>query len=313
MQFRDYYETLGVDKKATQDDIKRAYRKLARKYHPDVSDMPDAETKFKQLGEAYEVLKDPEKRAAYDQLGANWKSGQDFHPPPDWDAGFEFSGGGFTGADRSAYSDFFESLFGHGFRGNQADNRHFQRGNDHHARVLIDLEDAFHGATRSITLHTPAVDHQGHVMTRERTLNVKIPKGVKQGQQIRLGGQGSPGLGSAVAGDLYLQIEFKPHRLFRVEERDIYLDLPITPWEAALGATIKAPTPAGTIDLKVPPGSKSGGKLRLKAKGIPGNPAGDLYIVIRIVLPNADNENARRIYREMKTELDFNPRAELGV
>jgi curved DNA-binding protein len=314
MQFKDYYEILGVDKNATQNDIKRAYRKLARKYHPDVSDVPDAEEKFKQLGEAYEVLKDPEKRAAYDQLGANWKAGQEFHPPPDWDAGFEFSGGGFTGADGSAYSDFFESLFGHGFhRAQPGGPRYQRRGEDHHAKVLIDLEDAYRGATRSIVLHTPAVDAQGHVITHERTLNVKIPRGVKQGQQIRLSGQGGSGHAGAPAGDLYLQVEFKPHRIYKVEDRDVYLDLPLTPWEAALGATVKSPTPDGTIDLKIPAGSKSGSKLRLRGRGIPGTPPGDIYAVLKIVLPEASNDQAKALYEEMKQQLDFNPRAGLGV
>ena len=314
MQFKDYYEILGVDKNATQNDIKRAYRKLARKFHPDVSDVPDAEEKFKQLGEAYEVLKDPEKRAAYDQLGENWKAGQEFHPPPDWDAGFEFSGGGFTGADGSAYSDFFESLFGQGFHRAHTGRHHYQRrGEDHHAKVLIDLEDAYRGATRGIVLHTPAVDAQGHVTTRERTLNVKIPKGIKQGQQIRLSGQGASGHAGAPAGDLYLQVEFKPHRIYRVEDRDVYLDLPLTPWEAALGATVKSPTPDGTIDLKIPAGSKSGSKLRLKGRGIPGKPPGDIYAVLKIVLPEASNDQAKALYEQMKQQLNFNPRAGLGV
>ncbi|MBA1333147.1 cytochrome C biogenesis protein, partial [Candidatus Endoriftia persephone str. Guaymas] len=199
MEYKDYYKIMGVEKGATQDEIKRAYRKLARKYHPDVSKEPNAETKFKEVGEAYEVLKDPEKRAAYDQLGANWKAGQEFRPPPDWDAGFEFRGGGFTPRDASAFSDFFETLFGRGGSGGFADARragpHFRtQGVDHHAKVLIDLEDAFHGATRTITLRAPELDAQGHVITHERTLNVRIPKGVKQGQQIRLVGQGSPGV-----------------------------------------------------------------------------------------------------------------------
>ena len=314
MQFKDYYETLGVDKNATQSDIKRAYRKLARKYHPDVSDHADAEEKFKQLGEAYEVLKDPEKRAAYDQLGANWKAGQEFHPPPDWDAGFEFSGGGFTGADSSAYSDFFESLFGQGFRQAHAGGQHYRhRGEDHHAKVMIDIEDAYHGATRGIVLHTPAVDPGGHVITRERTLNVKIPKGVKQGQQIRLAGQGSPGLSGGQSGDLYLQIEFRPHAFYQVDERDVYLDLPITPWEAALGASVKAPTPTGAVDLKIPAGSRSGSKLRLKGRGIPGSPPGDIYAVLKIVMPDAKDEKARALFEQMKQQLDFNPRTGLGV
>ncbi len=318
MQYKDYYAVMGVKKDATQDEIKRAYRRLARKYHPDVSKEADAEAHFKEVGEAYEVLKDPEKRAAYDQLGANWKAGQDFRPPPDWDAGFEFSGGGFTGGDAADYSDFFETLFGRGF-GSAFHTAHrgagdfHAPGQDHHAKVLIDLEDAFSGATRTITLRTPELDPQGHVVTRERTLNVRIPKGVRQGQQIRLAGQGTPGIGQGPAGDLYLEIEFRPHRLFRVDGRDLYIDLPVSPWEAALGAKVKLPTPAGVIDLTIPAGSSGGRKLRLKGRGIPAGQPGDLYAILQIALPPADNEKAQALYRKMAQELAFNPRAGLGV
>ena len=316
MNFKDYYKIMGVERDAGQDDIKRAYRKLARKYHPDVSKEENAEARFKEIGEAYEVLKDPEKRAAYDQLGANWKAGQDFNPPPNWDAGFEFSGGGFSAGDASAYSDFFESLFGHGFGSAQAGRRHagfHARGEDHHAKVLIDLEDAYRGATRSVTLRAPELDNSGHVTTRQRTLNVKIPKGVKQGQRIRLSGQGAPGHGKGAAGDLYLEIGFRPHAIYRVEGRDVYLDLPIAPWEAALGATVKVPTPAGIVDLRIPAGTDSKRKLRLKGRGIPGKPAGDLYVLPQISLPKADSKAAKALYKKMEQELAFNPRKTLGV
>ncbi len=316
MDFKDYYRIMGVERTASQDEIKRAYRKLARKYHPDVSKEADAETRFKEVGEAYEVLKDPEKRAAYDQLGADWKAGQDFNPPPGWDTGFEFSGGGFTGDDASAYSDFFASLFGHDFRSAQTGRRHAgfgARGEDHHARVQIDLEDAYHGATRSITLQHPELDSSGHVSSRQRTLNVKIPRGVKQGQRIRLTGQGAPGLGAGQAGDLYLEIDFKPHGMYRVDGHDVYLDLPVTPWEAALGAAIEVPTPDGPVDLKIPKATRSGQKLRLKARGIPGKPPGDLYVVPQITLPPADTDAAKALYRKMEQELAYNPRSKLGV
>lgn len=319
MDFKDYYTIMGVERDASQDDIKRAYRKLARKYHPDVSKEADAEVRFKEVGEAYEVLKDPEKRAAYDQLGKNWKAGQDFNPPPDWDAGFEFSGGGFTNGDSAAFSDFFESLFGQGFGRQQGGGRQggygaYQvHGEDHHAKVLIDLEDAYRGATRSIALSAPQVDHNGHVVTKQRTLNVKIPKGVKQGQRIRLAGQGSPGTGGGKAGDLYLEVEFKPHSFYRVEGHDVYLDLPVAPWEAALGATVKVPTPDGPVDLKIPQSTVSGRKLRLKGRGIPGSPAGDLYVVPQITIPAADSETAKELYRKMQQELAYNPRSKLGV
>jgi curved DNA-binding protein len=316
MEFKDYYEIMGVSRDAPQEEIKRAYRKLARKYHPDVSKEADADTRFKELGEAYEVLKDPEKRAAYDQLGANWQQGQDFRPPPDWDAGFEYSGAG-QGAGADQFSDFFESIFGRaGARSagsGQAGGGYQARGEDHHARILVGLEDAFQGAERAITLHAPAVDDQGHVRTRERTLNVRIPKGIKAGQQIRLAGQGSPGFGGGPSGDLYLEVEFKPHKLYRVDGRDLYLDLPLAPWEAALGAKVRVPTPAGVVELNIPAHSATGKKMRLKGRGLPGKTAGDLYVVVTIVLPPADDQAATDLYRQMEREMAFNPRANLEV
>lgn len=315
MEFKDYYKIMGVERSASQQDIKRAYRKLARKYHPDVSKEAGAEERFKALGEAYEVLKDPEKRTAYDQLGANWKQGQEFRPPPDWNQGFEFHGGGFTQADASQFSDFFESLFGAGFaqRGQTQTRSADMRGQDTHARVLIDLEDACHGATRAITLHHTELGPDGRPKVIDRRLNVKIPKGIHQGQHIRLTGQGGVGIGQGKAGDLYLEVEFNPHSVYRVEGRDVYLDLPVAVWEAALGATVSAPTPSGKVDLKIPPGSISGRKMRLKGKGIPGNPPGDLYVVLQVTLPPADTDEAKALYKEMEQKLAFNPRAALGV
>ena len=310
MEFKDYYSIMGLERDASQDEVKRAYRKLARKYHPDVSKEADAEARFKELGEAYAVLKDPEKRAAYDELGTNWKAGQDFRPPPDWDAGFEF-GGGYAGGDSSIYSDFFDTLFGHGFGSAHAGIH--AHGEDHHAKVLIDLEDAYRGATRSITLRTPELDSAGHVTTKQRTLSVKIPKGVKQGQRIRLSGQGSAGLGKGRTGDLYLEIEFNSHNLFTVEGRDVYLDLPVAPWEAALGATVKTPTPAGPVDLRIPEGTTSRRKLRLRKRGIPGEPPGDLFVTPVITLPPADSDTAKQFYKKMRQDLAYNPRSGLGV
>jgi curved DNA-binding protein len=316
MEFKDYYTIMGVARDATQDEIKRAYRKLARKYHPDVSKEKDAEAKFKEVGEAYEVLGDAEKRAAYDQLGANWKQGQDFRPPPDWNTGFEFEGGGFTGGDSAEFSDFFESLFGRGgFRSSRGGGGAFHaQGQDRHARVLIDLEDAYTGATRTITLRVPDVDAQGRVYTKEHTLNVTIPKGIRAGQHLRLAGQGAPGLGQGKAGDLFLEVEFRPHPHYRVEERDVYLDLPVAPWEAALGASVKVPTPAGAVEMKVPPGSTSGRKLRLKGRGLPGTPAGDFYVVLQIAVPPAANAETTGLYAKMAEAFkSFNPRDKLGV
>ena len=313
MDYKDYYKTLGVDRKATQDEIKRSYRKLARKYHPDVSKEANAEQKFKDLGEAYEVLKDPEKRVAYDQLGSNWNSQQGFRPPPDFGAGFEFHGSPAGGGGQQDFSDFFESLFGQA-RGPGGGSRGFHmQGEDHHAKILVNLEDSYHGASRSISLQMPQVQPDGHIVTRNRTLKVNIPKGVRQGQQIRLSGQGAMGKGSGKAGDLYLEIEFNPHRFYRVEGADVYLELPVAPWEAALGASVKVPTPTGAIDLKIPENSKAGKKLRLKGRGIPSKIPGDLYVVLQIVLPPADDEKSREHYRRMKEEIGFNPRAAMEV
>ena len=313
MQFKDYYEIMGVARDASQDEIKRSYRKLARKYHPDVSDDSKAEERFKEVGEAYEVLKDPEKRAAYDQLGAEWQSGQDFRPPPGWDQGFEFSDGGYTEADAAQFSDFFESLFGgRGRRSPRAHRQFHARGEDHHARVSVDLEDAYSGAQRSITLRAPELTDDGHVLLRERTLNVRIPKGIRSGQKIRLAGQGGPGLGDGEPGDLYLQIELNPHGLYRVDGRDVYLELPVAPWEAALGATVKAPTPSGAVDLRIPPDSNQGSKLRLKGKGIPGREPGDMYVVLKVTLPPT-NDDSRTLYETMKDQMAFDPRAGMGA
>jgi curved DNA-binding protein len=317
MEFRDYYDTLGVARDATQDDIKRAYRKLARKYHPDVSREPDAEDRFKEVSEAYEVLKDPEKRVAYDELGHNWQAGQDFRPPPDWDAGFEFSGGGYTQQGAGAFSDFFEELFGRAAPGGSA-HRQYRRdagrqfqypGEDHHARVLIDIEDSIQGATRAITLRMPTVSADGHVSARDRTFNVKIPKGIQAGQEIRLSGQGGPGIGGGPPGDLYLQIAFRDHPRYDVDGRDLIMSLPVAPWEAALGATVRVPTPAGAVELKIPAGSKSGQRLRLKGRGLPTREPGDLYAVLQVALPPADSPAARASYEKMRDAFDFNPRA----
>lgn len=314
MKFKDYYEILGVSRDASQDEIKRAYRKAARKYHPDISKEANAEERFKELGEAYEVLKDPEKRTAYDQLGANWQAGQDFRPPPDWDPGFEFSGGSFTGQNYGNFSEFFENLFGGGGRRSQHFHRGFHaRGEDQHARVEISLEDSWHGTARTITLQIPEIDGQGRLHTRQKVLNVRIPRGVVPGQQIRLAGQGGPGMGDEPAGDLYLELEFRPHPLFRVEHRDLYLDLPVAPWEAALGASVKVPLPDGKVDMKIPAGSAGGRKLRLKGRGLPSDPPGDVYVTLQIVLPPAKTEEARRLYKEMADKLAFNPRAGLGL
>lgn len=323
MQYKDYYHLLGLAREASADDIKKAYRRLARKYHPDVSKESDAEARFKEIGEAYEVLKDPEKRAAYDRLGANWRAGQDFQPPPDWNAGFESAGRGFPGGGpgREDFSDFFETLFRHGFAeagaarggarpGPQGD--YHANGEDHHARILIDLEDAYHGAERSLALRMPRMDEQGRVTLQEHTIAFSVPKGVRAGQHIRLAGQGGPAFGHGKPGDLYLEVAFRPHPHYRVEQRDVYLDLPVAPWEAALGAQIEVPTPAGKLELTIPAGSGAGRKLRVRGRGIPGTTPGDFYFVLQIALPPADSEAARSAYAALQSQFrNFRPRARL--
>lgn len=316
MEYKDYYKTLGVERDAAADDIKRAYRRLARKFHPDVSKEPDAEERFKEVGEAYEVLKDPEKRAAYDALGNQWQAGQDFRPPPNWDANYEFTGDVPPEA-AEAFSDFFEDLF-HGARREEAASRRYQgkvrmRGQDRHAKILLDLEDAYVTATKAISLQHPVVTPDGHLSYEQRTLNVRIPKGVKAGQHIRLSGQGEPGIGGGPDGDLYLEVAFRPHSIYRMDGSDLTFDLPVAPWEAALGAKVKVPTPEGVVDLNIPAGSSGGRRLRLRGRGIPGNPPGDLYAQLRIALPPADSEGARQLYEDMAKEMPFNPRAGMGV
>ena len=312
MEFKDYYETMGVGRSATPDEIKRSYRRLARKYHPDVSKEPDAEERFKEVQEAYEVLKDPEKRSAYDRFGAEWKAGQEFHPPPDWQPDVGFTGGGYTEAGE--FSDFFESLFGGvGHRRSGGGYTHIRvKGEDIHARVVIALEDAFRGATRRLTLKLPELNEHGRLVTATHTLNVRIPKGVMQGQRIRLAGQGGPGTGGAPAGDLFLEVVFTPHPLYHVSGRDLHLDLPVAPWEAALGETVTVPTLGGEVDLRIPPGSRTGTKLRLRGRGLPGEPAGDQYVVLEIQTPKAETDDARALYERMKREMAFDPRANLG-
>lgn len=311
MEFKDYYETLGIKRDASQDEVKKAYRRLARKFHPDVNKSASAEARFKDIGEANEVLKDPEKRAAYDKFGANWKAGQEFKPPPNWDAGFEFRGGGFTGAEQHGFSDFFEELFGHGrFDGGREHGSSFRmRGENQHAKIVIHLEDAFHGSTQTLTLSRAVVDESGHVRTQPHTLHVTIPKGITAGQHIRLEGQGMPGVGGGGSGDLYLEIAFADHPLFHAEGRDIHGVLTLTPWEAALGATVTVPTLGGNVDLKIPPGTQADKKLRLKGRGLAtASKRGDHYVTIRIIVPEARTEEQKKLYQEMARLMPMNPR-----
>lgn len=315
MDFKDYYQIMGVTREAAPEEIKRAYRKLARKFHPDVSKEPDAEAKFKEVAEAYEVLSDREKRKAYDELGANWREGQDFHPPPDWGGQeYEFRASSGAAGDDTAFSDFFEELF-RGTRREGARGGHsvHMRGQNEHARIHIDLDDAIHGVTRTLHLRLAEPDVNGVMRVRDKTLNARIPKGVRAGQRIRLAGQGGPGVGDGEAGDLLLEVVFNPHPLYAVEGADLTLTLPVAPWEAALGATVRAPTPEGVVKVKIPPGARNGQRLRLKGRGLPGHPSGDLYIQLVIETPAATTEREKQAYREMAETFTFDPRAKLGV
>ena len=324
MEFKDYYKVMGVERSATPEDIKRAHRKLARKYHPDVSKEKDAEARFKEVAEAYEVLKDPEKRASYDRLGANWQAGQDFEPPPNWNPQQGREGRDTEHPGNFDQSDFFESLLrsmgsstdgrrGAGNGGASQSARGFDmHGQDQHAKIQINIEDSYNGAARSLQLRVPQDSPDGRIAMKDRTIEFSIPKGIRAGQHIRLAAQGGPGFGQGSPGDLYLDVEFLPHAHYRVEGTDVYMDLPVSPWEAALGAEVEAPTPTGRVEIKIPAGSATGRKLRLKGRGLPGKTLGDFYFVLKLVLPAADSEAAKKPYEDMATAFtSFNPRAAL--
>ncbi|MGI6656575.1 MAG: DnaJ C-terminal domain-containing protein [Desulfobulbus sp.] len=314
MEYKDYYKILGLERTATPEQIKQAYRKAARKYHPDVSKEADAEARFKDAGEAYEVLKDPEKRAAYDQFGANWREGQPFEPPPGYQQNYSFYSGEYSGDDAGQFSDFFESLFGRSRTGghDRSSRSSFRmRGEDQYAKIRIDLADSYHGAQKTINLARQVLDEQtGRVHTQPQTLHVSIPKGLIEGQHIRLEGQGLPGYGGEAAGDLFLEILFEDDPLFHAEKRDIHMTLPVAPWEAALGATVTAPTLGGPVQMTIPPGSQSGGKLRLRGKGLStADRQGDQIVTLRIIAPIPQTEEQRQLYRTMAEKMTFNPRA----
>ena len=298
MEKVDLYKVLEVSKEASQDEIRRSYRRLARKYHPDVSKEKDAEARFKEIGEAYEVLRDPEKRAAYDALGTR-RPGEDFRPPPDW----EFDHG--ARVDPDAHSDFFEQLFG-GLGGRRASFR--SRGFDTAGQVEVTLEEAFRGTERRLTMQRVAVDERGQPQPATQQLNVRIPAGVVDGQQVRVPAQGQPGVRGGPAGDLFLQVRLKPHRWFRAEGRDIWLDLPVTPWEAALGETVRVPTLGGRVDLKIPKGSQTDRQLRLRGRGLPGNPPGDQFVVLKVTAPAPTNAAGEALYRQLAAAVPANPR-----
>jgi curved DNA-binding protein len=317
VEFKDYYELLGVPRSATKDEIKRSYRKLARKYHPDVSTEENAEEKFKQAKEAYEVLSDPKKREAYDRLGSRWKEGEQFQPPPDWGSEEGFQTGGFSGKDTQGFSDFFSEMFGGGGGFQQQGGRTYQgggfqsRGQDVRSRISISLSDAYNGTSRQIQLQIPHINQHGQVTNESKALNIKIPKGVVTGQQIRLAGQGGPGGGGGPNGDLYLEVILEDGPVFSSKGKDIYLNLPIAPWEAALGTKVSVPTLGGALEVKIPENTQSGKKLRLKSKGLPAKVPGDQYIVLQIVVPKADTDERRQLYKEMAEKMAFDPRSGL--
>ena len=334
MEYKDYYKTLGIERSANKADIKKAYRKLARKYHPDVSKEAQAEAKFKDVSEAYNVLKDKEKRAAYDELGASWQAGQDFRTPPGWE---QSHGANAHGSSQASYassgqggaadvSDFFESLFGQaggfsggypgaGMGGGQYDPyaRGQNTGQDQHASIQIELADAYSGTTRQLSLVEPVMGADGQVLNKNRTLKVKIPKGIQQGQTMRLKGQGIAAPGSATRGDLFLEVNFAPHQAFNIDGKDIQLQLPIAPWEAVLGAKVAVSLPDGkSVNLNLPAGSNSGKRLRLKGKGIPATKPGDLFVTLNIVVPEISDDETKQAYEALQKSSKFKPRANMA-
>ena len=298
MEFKDYYDALGVKPDASEADIKSAYRKLARKYHPDVSKETGAEERFKAVNEAYEVLRDKDKRASYDQLRAGgYRAGESFNPPPGWGSGTAQGPGDFEG---QGFSEFFESLFG-GAHGGAHGAPRARRGRDLRAILEVDLATAFAGGKTRFALHDG---------NRERVLEVKIPAGMQSGQVIRLSGQGHPGGGGQPAGDVLLEVVLRDDPRFRLEGRDVLVSLPVAPWEAALGATVPVPTLAGAVDLKLPAGSQSGRKLRLKGRGMPGRTPGDQIVELLIRTPPVDDAEARKAYEAFQKAFEaFDPRA----
>lgn len=314
MEYKDYYQILGVKRGAVLADIKRAYQKLARKYHPDLNKDEGAEAHFKEINEAYHALKDPEKRKVYDQLGTHWQSGDQFKPPPGWS--FEFTKPGMDKGDFShgGFSNFFDFIFGAQSDDVRAQAHNMRmRGQDLHATLRIRLDDAFHGGMHTLTLAVPQRNEQGQIEQHKRQLNVQIPKGVFEGQSVRLAGQGGPGMGGGSNGDLYLRILFEPHPYFYARRRDIYLELPVTPWEAALGCQVAVPTLSGSVKLKIPANAQTGIKLRLKGKGLPGPEAGDQYVILKLVNPPVVSEKVKALYKQMALDVSFNPRKFTGL
>lgn len=326
MEYKDYYKVLGVGKDASQEEISKAFKKLARKYHPDLNpDNAEAEKKFKECNEAYEVLKDPEKRKRYDSLGADWAHGQDFQPPPGYEnVRFHFGGGGGEQFDMGGFSDFFETIFGGGFSrgggrfqgegggfgGGPFGQGGFQRkGEDAEVVLELTLEEAFKGGSKTLSLQEYAPGPDGRPVPRTKTLQVNIPAGVKSGARIRLTGQGSPGMGGGQAGDLYLKVKIRPHPRFKVEGTNVILDLPLAPWEATLGTKAAIPTLEGSVEMKIPPGTNSGQKLRLRGKGLGrGAGKGDQLVRIMIKVPKELSDKEKDAWKTLADVSQFKPR-----
>jgi curved DNA-binding protein len=306
MAAKDYYKIMGLERSASQDEIKRAYRKLARKYHPDVSKEADAEAKFKELGEAYEVLKDPEKRAQYDKFGDSWQNPEAHNT---WQYRTHQAGD-----EEIDLEDILGSIFGQ--RARQQQRQHYQAYHeprkDIHAKLNIFLEESYAGAEKTIQIQVPHMQENGAVDNQVRAVKVKIPKGIGDKQQIRLKGQGAK-INGQHPGDLYIEINIAPHPFYTLKNKDIYLKLPIAPWEAALGANVTVPTLGGNVSLKIPENSQSGKQMRLKGRGLPGNPNGDQYVSLEIVNPPTDSAKTKQLFEELAASADFNPRKELGV
>ncbi|MBS4098071.1 MAG: DnaJ domain-containing protein [Sulfuricella sp.] len=306
MKYKDYYSILGVGRNADGAAIKKAYRKLAHQYHPDVSKAPGAEERFKEIAEAYQTLKDPEKRAAYDQLGS-YQAGQDFRPPPGWEKQFGDTRFSFEDLD---LSDLFSGIFGGRPHGGQPAGNMPMPGQDYEVTAHISLEEAYRGTLVELNLNVPEHDAHGRLHRVPQAFTARIPQGASDGQRLRLRGKGGKGINGGRDGDLYLNIALHPHALYRVSGHDLYLDLPLTPWEAALGTSIEVPTLGGPVRLKVAPGTHAGQKLRLAKRGLPKphDGGGDLFAIVQIVVPTVLSEHERRLFKELADVSTFNPR-----
>lgn len=309
MKFKDYYASLGLERGASEAEIKKAYRKLAHKYHPDVSKEPGAEARFKEVAEAYQTLKDPEKRAAYDRLGKH-APGEEFNPPPDWGPQYAGPGESFEGVD---LADLFAGLAAGRARGANPRARMSFRGEDYEVRTVITIEQAYHGTLIELNLSVPEYDAEGRMVRVPKSLKVKVPKGATDGQRLRLAGKGGRGVNGGPDGDLYLTVSLQPHRRYRADGHDLHLDLPLAPWEVALGATVEVPTPGGTVQMKIPAGTTAGQSLRLTGRGLPRpkEGSGDLYVTATIVMPKSTTARERELLKELADASSFAPRAEL--